>query len=403
MPWKNVSPEAQKASLALAMSRRTQTVTALAVRSGACRQTAYRWQKRFEAEGKIGLNSRHAGRPSGSGTKAATWRGEVLALRRQKVSWGAGKLYWQLCRKHPGEQVPSARTIHRWLVQAGRVQRRRRALRCGRGISVSVQPIASNAVWTADFKGDIRTADGGRVVPLTVRDLFSRFVLAVVRVRKFSEAAVGAAFRRLFRRYGQPAAIRLDLGTPFCGAGPYGLTTLSVGWTRLGIEVQFVHRQNRIDNNAHEQMHRILKAEAATPPSRTESAQWRRLQRWRHTYNHARPHDALGKRCPAELYEPGRPPKLRLFQPKNPAHSITRRVRPHGWVKFRGSHRHIGRAFVNQVIAFVPTSTVYEVYYGNLLLGTVDARIVRAGLVAVASTAPSATTPRSYRLGHFSG
>jgi transposase InsO family protein len=37
-----------------------------------------------------------------------------------------------------------------------------------------------NEVWTVDFKGWFRTGDGTRVEPLTVRDLASRYILAVV-------------------------------------------------------------------------------------------------------------------------------------------------------------------------------------------------------------------------------
>jgi transposase InsO family protein len=42
------------------------------------------------------------------------------------------------------------------------------------------RPRQSNDLWTVDFKGWFRTGDGTRIEPLTVRDLFSRFILGVV-------------------------------------------------------------------------------------------------------------------------------------------------------------------------------------------------------------------------------
>jgi hypothetical protein len=256
-------------------------------------------------------------------------------------------------------------------------------LRAGQGLSHVVRADAPNEVWTVDFKGDFRTADGRRVLPLTVRDLASRFVLAVQPVRQTSAARLRRIFARLFRRYGLPRAIRIDRGTPFCGSGPYGLTALSLWWTRLGIEVQIVNRRHGIDNNSHEQMHRVLKAEATCPVSRTYGAQVRRLQRWRHNYNHRRPNDALAGKVPAAIYEPSRRQQPRLLVPQYPADWITRRVRPHGWVKLAGSHRHIGRAFTGLVVGFVPKGSSYLVYFGSLPLGTLDIRTPRAGLYPV--------------------
>lgn len=383
MPWNAVSTRDQRYRLALEMVRRRHSAAEVARRFGVCRATAYKWAKRFEAEGKMGLDSRQVGRPFESGGQAATWRKRLLVLRRRKVSWGAAKLRWWLEDLYGSEGLPAARTLHRWLVRQGRVRPRKRALRAGEGLSHTVVPDAPNAVWSADFKGDIRTRDGGRVIPLTVRDLHSRFMLAVTPMERLSEAAVRAVFERLFRRHGVPAAIRVDRGAPFCGAGPYGLTALSLWWTRLGIEVQFVSRRHRIDNNAHEQMHRVLKAEAATPPSRTHNAQIRRLQRWRHLYNHRRPHQSHGQRTPAQLYHPAARRRPRLIVPRYPDTWITRRVRPHGWTKLAGSHRHIGRAFVGTVVAFRPHDRIYIVYFGSLPIGTLDPRRPRAGLIPI--------------------
>ena len=61
--------------------------------------------------------------------------------------------------------------------------------------------------------------------------------------------------------------IRIDNGAPFGGKGALGLSRLSVWWLRLGIAVEFIRRGHPQDNAAHEQMHRVLRAEVAKPPA----------------------------------------------------------------------------------------------------------------------------------------
>jgi len=98
----------------------------------------------------------------------------------------------------------------------------------------------TNDVWTVDFKGFFRTADGTRCDPLTVRDLFSRFLLAVRILPHQRQAAVRRVFIGLFRRYGLPKVIRMDNGSPFGSTGAWGLSALSVWWLTLGIRVEFI-------------------------------------------------------------------------------------------------------------------------------------------------------------------
>ena len=82
--------------------------------------------------------------------------------------------------------------------------------------------------------------------------------------------------RQVFRRYGLPKVIRVDNGAPFGGKGALGLSRLSVWWLRLGITVEFVRPAHPQDNGAHEQMHRVLRADVATPPAPSVAAQKRR-------------------------------------------------------------------------------------------------------------------------------
>jgi len=386
MPWKKSSEDDQRVKLALEMLSGRSSVREICARYGVSRSVSYKWLKRYKQSGNMGSVSRQRGRPFHSSQARRHWLGRVLAVRRRRRSWGASKLRWLLEQKYPLERVPSARSIHRWLCQAKLVKPRRRRLRAGRGLAPQTLCQRSNDIWTADFKGDIVTKDGHRMIPLTVRDLFSRFVLAAVPMRALSDQNVRKIFTGLFRRHGLPRAIRVDRGSPFCGSGPLSLTSLSLWWTRLGIEVQFVSRTHKIDNNSHEQMHLILKQEAATPVSVTYSAQLRRLQRWRIRYNEARPHDSLHGASPQSLYQNSTRKMPALRAPSYPKTFQTRRVRPHGWIKVQGSHHHIGRAFVGLVIGLSSTcsSTLLTVYFDHLRLGTLDPTKHRSSLLPLA-------------------
>jgi len=263
--------------------------------------------------------------------------------------------------------------LERWLQQAALTQPR--PARARRGPQLPRPPLTPalrpNDVWTVDFKGWFRTADGQRCEALTVRDLASRYVLRVRAVPQISDRCVRPLLRALFQRHGCPKVIRVDNGVPFAAQGPLNLTTLSVWWLRSGIRVEFTRPGKPQDNGAHEQMHRILKADTASPPAATRRAQQGRFERWQHEYNHLRPHAALGDHRPAEFYRPSR----RRWQEPGPcpypATWLTRHVRNRGSIKIYGRRRFIGRAFIGQVIGLKRIDAEHDaIYLEKLLIGT---------------------------------
>ena len=271
---------------------------------GVSRTTGHKWIKRFRELGYGGLDE-ESRRPKT--TPLATAEELVVAAieaRDAHPRWGPEKLRVLLARRF-GEQTPTARTIARILRRASRVQARRKR----RPASVverapEVQAETSNDVWTVDFKGWWRAANGQRCEPLTVRDAWSRYVLAIVLCSTTTEA-VRAVFERLFRKHGLPSAIQSDNGVPFISVRSRGgLSAISAWWVSLGIRIVRSRPACPQDNGGHERMHRDIRADVQQAPAETPGAQQRRLDRWRQEFNHVRPHQALGGRTPAELYEP---------------------------------------------------------------------------------------------------
>ena len=302
----------------------------------------------------------------------------MLDVQRANYEVGARKVRALLRAMHPRKHLPAERTIHRWLRKAGKVRRRAPSGPTLRQPSGGSSP-RPNAVWTIDFKGWFYTQDGRRVQLLTVRDLASRYVLAAVHVPHVDEPNVARVLRRLFRRYGLPQSIRVDRGAPFCGDGPRRWSRLSVEWLRCGIAVQITRRARPQDNGSHEQMHRMLKANVATPPARTLRSQQWQVERWRRWYNERRPHESLGQRPPATVYRRTRAWHGRLISWRYPAPWPSRRVDRRGYICWRGLRRQIGRAFYRQAIGLRPRGLLWEVYLGPHLLGTLhrDEHLIR--------------------------
>jgi putative transposase len=371
MPWKKCATIEERKKLVLAVLARREPVWRICRRFRISRQTAYKLRRRFLQIGGPGLPAQRRG-PKGCRSYAERYRRWILAERRRRPTWGARKLLWGLRQRQPRRRLPSARTVARWLRAAGIVPIRRARHRIA---PAALQPTRrarrSNEVWTFDWKGWVRTGDGAKIEPLTVRDLGSRLVLWVRPLRRRSDRAVRQVCRHLFRRYGRPKAIRTDLGGPFCSTGPYGLTTLSLWWYRLGIGVEFVQRGAGLDNNAHEQMHGVLQRETARPPAQTRQAQLTRLRRWQYDYNHTRPHDGVGRQPPARRYRP-RPAKLpALLVPTYPARWKVRQVSHAGAISLCGQRHYIGRAFGAMAVGCKPIQRHHQIYFHRLLLATI--------------------------------
>lgn len=372
------------------MLARRGSFAALCRQFGVHPSTAYKWWARFQAEGRAGLCERSR-RPHRSPRQLAPeWVRRLRALRRAHPHWGPRKLAARLRALYPRRRLPAARTLGRWLQRLGlaavRPCRARKGPRLqGRAPRAAHRP---HAVWTMDFKGSLHTGDGTRVEPLTVRDLYSRRILAVRLLRSQATTPVRRALQRLFAREGLPRAIRVDHGAPFAGAGPRGWSRLSVWWRRLGIEVEFTRRAAPQDNAAHEQMHRVYKAEAASPPAHTLAAQQRRSDRWRELYNRVRPHEALGLRPPQSRYRPSpRPLPATLPQWCYPPRWQILRVCAKGCVQWKGRQRTIGRAFAGERVGLrLLRAGVAAVYLGPDLLGHLHADDASLGLRPVQLT-----------------
>ena len=378
MSWHTGSLITVREQFVLAALTQQGSFAQLCQRFHIARVTGYKWCRRFRREGRAGLGDRSRRPRRVPRQLPGRWPQAVRRLRQRHPTWGPRKLHARLRHLHPRIRLPAPRTLARWLQRLGLVKIRRRRQRHGRQLPKPPRTIARrvNQVWTVDFKGWFRTRNGTRVEPLTVRELKSRFLLAVQLLPNQDEGHARRAFTKIFRRAGLPQAIQVDNGPPFGGTGPLGLSRLSVWWRRLGIRVEFGRPAHPEDNAGHEQMHAVYQNEVATHPAADRRAQQSRSDRWRTEYNMIRPHEALQGRTPAQLYRPSpRPWPQKLPDWFYPQAWMQRRVSPDGRLFWHGRQRFIGRAFGQEIIALRPLQTgVWEVFLGRDLLGTLHQR-----------------------------
>jgi transposase InsO family protein len=278
-------------------------------------------------------------------------RGDIVVslvqLHGDHESWGPKKLRARLPKLgHRPEELPSLATVARlarrlgWTESKGR-GRPRRHTPTG-PLSNAGRP---NEVWTVDFKGWWRTADGRHCEPLTIRDLYSRYLLCLRPMARRNTEAVQQAFLETFERYGLPDIIRSDNGGPFASiTSPHGLTRLSAWWRSLGIKLERIEPGHPEQNGGHERMHGDVAREIQRQPAATVAEEAKRLERWRVIFNVERPHETLGMQTPGDFYRRSSR-KLADVKPYVYPLSFDRRhVRRDGCIRFRDRHVYLSEA-----------------------------------------------------------
>jgi putative transposase len=367
MPWKKSGAMEQRTEFAL-RAMQTLNFRALCQQYGISTKTGYKWRERFWRKGLAGMEEESRRPKSHSKQLPEEEVCEIVRLKLAHLAWGPRKIRELYLRGH-GE-VASESTFKRVLERTSLTQkrRRRRAPEAGR-LSSGRQAAALNEVWTVDFKGWWRKAEQ-RCEPLTVRDEYSRYLLEVRAVEDARSETVRKSFERIFERHGLPEAIRSDNGSPFASRqGVLGLSRLSAWWVVLGIDLERGRPGHPQDNAGHERMHKDISRELEAEGACDQAA----LDVWRQTFNYERPHEALGMRCPGEVYlaserkYEGTPEDLDY--PK----MCSRRVSPKGLISLEGQPLFLSASLGGWSVGLKPIAEdLMEVWFGRLLLGQVD-------------------------------
>lgn len=373
MPWQTSTMNDVRREFVMKVLQNSASLAALCREYGISRKTGYKWKQRALADGLSGVLERSR-RPRRCPTRLEEETiCALIALKVGHPSWGPKKLCEVYRRKHGSG--PSIASCNRVLARAGLVRRRRRHLKQpDQRLIATLVPTGPNDIWTVDFKGWWRLGDGVRCEPLTVRDAYSRYVLAIALLQRANTEAVRAEFERLFQLYGLPKVIRSDNGSPFAARNaPHGLSRLSAWWVSLGIHLDRSRPGHPQDNGAHERLHRDMEAELASHLQPDVQMQQAAFDVWRTEFNHVRPHEALRGKCPAQLYQKS----TRAFASAapltyGPGMSV-RKVSRLGFLKWHSEQFFVSHALVGLDLGLKLTSRdELEVWLGHLHLGAID-------------------------------
>jgi transposase InsO family protein len=302
MPWRASSVEEERLRF-VARLLNGEAMTDVCRDFGISRKTGYKIFDRYKEHGLAALSDRSRRPIRNANQLAPQLEGLIVRLKGEKPHWGARKIRELLVRRLRSEiRVPAKSTVHAVLARHGLVKRGGGPRHRARGTPLS-EGAAPNDLWCADFKGEFKLGNGRYCYPLTVTDHASRFLLLCEALESTREDLSCTAFEQLFAERGLPSAIRSDNGVPFASPNAlFNLSRLSVWWLRLGIAIERIKPGHPQQNGRHERMHLTLKKEATRPPASNSLQQQDRFDTFVQEFNTERPHEALGMKCPAELY-----------------------------------------------------------------------------------------------------
>ena len=239
MPWKETSVMEERHRFVLKAFKSQESFTQICRRFGISTKTGYKWLKRFEEFGAAGLEDRPTVAKNVRNKIEEKTQNRLLYLKSKHRTWGAKKIMVLYERKYPGEYIPCRSTIEELFKREGLTKKKRkRASRNSTIMQARIKPGKPNELWTVDFKGWWWTSLKERCEPLTVRDDYSKYILAIEVPERGNICSVKEIFKSLFRKYGLPEYIRSDNGPPFGNVlNMWGLTKLSVWWMSLGIRI----------------------------------------------------------------------------------------------------------------------------------------------------------------------
>jgi transposase InsO family protein len=376
--WKQTRVVDERARFLAAVPLGETSFSELCVQYGVSRKTGYKWLAR-EAEGEP-LDDRSR-RPHTSPQRLDEELEDLfLELRRARPTWGPRKLVARLRELHGRTyEWPAASTVGELLKRNGLVRARRVRMKIDPYISPLSPMDTPNAVWCADFKGDFRTGDRRRVLPFTLTDGASRYLLRCRAVPRGDREQVVPIFESAFREHGLPNTIRTDNGPPFVSTGPGGLSKLSIWFFKLGIHHERTKPGKPTQNGRHERMHRTLAEDTASPPASTLAKQQRRFDVFCQVFNEERPHEALDMKTPSDVYrDSARAFPRKIDEVAYPDEYARRVVRNDGTISLDGHHVFVSEVLTKEVVGLEKRDDdTIALYFGSRRLGAIDCKTMK--------------------------
>jgi transposase InsO family protein len=375
MVWNEVCPLTEKMRFIAAWHEKEQNMTQLCQQFNISRKTGYKLIARYEEENIEGLKDRSRTPHNHPEQIDDLIVQIILKTKRRYPKWGPQKIKDWLDTEKSNQYWPAASTIGKIFKRNGLVEPRKRRHRTPLYTKPFINCVAPNMVWSADYKGQFQLGLGGKYCyPLTISDNYSRYLLGCKALYSTGIKETKQHFERVFKEHGLPTAIKTDNGKPFGSPGLGGLTQLTVWWIRLGIIPERIKPGHPEQNGRHERMHKTLKESTAKPPYLTLEQQQRAFNRFKKEYNYDRPHAALNKKRPADLYTCSQKmyPK-KIAQLEYDYNQVVRKVGRSGEISWKGRRIFLSESLRGEYIALKEINDdIWQVYFSTMKLAALD-------------------------------
>ena len=224
---------------------------------------------------------------------------DIIKLATKYGRYGYKRITALLCMQ--GWRVNHKRVERIWRQEGLKVpqkHKKRGRLYLNDGSCIRLRACWANHVWSYDFVAD-RLMDGTKIRTLTVVDEYTRECLALRTGYSLKADDVMDVLTDLFITRGVPDHIRSDNGSEFTAK------SIRAWLPRLGVKALYITPGSPWENGYNESFNGRLRDELLNGEIfyTLKEAQVI-IERWRHHYNHIRPHSSLGYKPPAPLASP---------------------------------------------------------------------------------------------------
>jgi transposase InsO family protein len=351
------------------------TVTAAAAEYGISRRHLHRLLARYQEGGLEALEPRSRRPKTTPIATPETVRQRVIGLRGQLTADGldAGPLTiaWHLERE--GLPALSTSTIRRILHAAGLISPEPR--KRPRSSYTRFEMAQPNEMWQSDFI-HWRLQDGTDAEVLNWLDDHSRYLLSCTAHQPVTGDDVVAVFLGVIEDHGAPASTLTDNGSVYTSRFTGGRNAFEYILRLLDVRQKNGSPGHPQTQGKTERFHQTLQRWLrARPAARTIAELQRQLDEFRQHYNEQRPHRALNRRTPGEIYR-ATPKALPATNGRPHSHYRLRydRLDSKGHMSLRraGRMHHLGVGYAHtrkRVLAFADEHhiTVAELTTGEVL------------------------------------
>ena len=366
MPWKDKTVEELRKEFVEA-AEGCSNFSSLCREFGITRATGYKWVKRYENDEALTDRSRRPNITANKTSKAI--ENQIIETRTDHPGWGAKKIKVSLENK--GIEVPCIKTVNNILNRYGCISKEESLKHKA---FTRFEKERCNEMWQTDFKGEFKMQDGKYCFPLDIFDDHSRFVIRIKPSESTSNLVL-PTFRDAFYEYGMPDSVLSDNGAQFAGfrQGYTQFEKWLMNHDVLPIHGRIKHPQTQ---GKIERFHRAMNQELLKHyiPKDISDAE-RVFNDWRNCYNNERPHEALGMKCPSDIYVPSERAycdQVDKYEYSGKYHVI--KVNNWGYVRFDRWQIYLSETMIDERIEFRPNPSgdTFIACYRNFAIGEFD-------------------------------